>query len=276
MIAIDVGDYSIRFASVRGKGSGARLENCCSIESETRIVDENSVNAEALAATLEKGLAKFREKKASITFSTMPVMYNDYIIPFIAGKRERRTAVQARALSALSPDEYICDYRSSESEKDGKKTLDITAYIVPRAVVEAAQKALKAAGKTPVAFCVSQDCIEAAADAYLPHQSCIVANIDKNTLALHLISAPGAVLTRVSVLENGGELATAVADKISKLMQYHRIKYPDMPLADVYIFGAGADGVLFSEISAELGTEVKTFSVGGADANYAYAAGAAL
>ncbi len=301
MISIDLNNSNIHAVEVSRGGNNLSVKRFMSLSvKQTILSQDNQLSREALKDSLQKIFSEFSSGEVIITFSSLNVVSNEYVFPFVKDKHQRYEMIKSKVFQTLPIDDYVMDYRITKTFKEGNNTnCNIVTYVAPRALVQHTYNVIKDLGKTPKSFNITQNSILNFANAYLKEQRIIIANISQNQALLHLINRPDAIITRSIAFEENQSaeadmfgLPQAVSknaydevlDQISKLNQYQSIKYTGSSLEKLYLTGSMADDDVARFLRDNLNIEISMLS--GMESrfannnlpvrNFVYAIGAAL
>ncbi len=261
--------------------------------------EDKKVMADAIKSILSS--RKFAGKAVTILFSDSNIVSNEYELPYVKKANAMWNIVRGEVSQVASSDDYIMDYSIVDLfTKDNQPYCRVLAHLAPKSLVEMAKDALTMAGKTPVCYTVAQSCIY-----HLQHFAsgiqkgdCIFACVDAANVQVTLLPEPNGAVGRMSTIMpekaalnalksntyDTSVAVTNVTEQISKMLQYHSIKYPGRTVGCIRLFGEMATDVMAQGIGVALGQEVSLLEKPGyitapsdfAFEKYAYATGALL
>ena len=295
LISIDVGLSQIAVAQLSGIDGKLTLQHACTLPTDGKLVSsEGILDKDALLRTLRNTLINMRSEEATITFSCIPNVSNEYILPYDKNRNRMLEMVNSKVFQTLSSEEYVMDYFVQNIfVEDGVKKCTVMTYVVPNALVEDSEYCLKALGKRPIGFGVAQHSILKFAQAYFPEKVLIVVHCDAKAITAHLLNKPVNIITRtaqiggdldvLAALSNTMNTSAELLDVVSKLVQYQAIKYPENPPEGVYVMGDAVEYAVLDALQDSLEIRVTpvqalTFPFGGGEdcASLLYAIGAIL
>lgn len=273
MISIDVGASRICVCETTGKGRNLSVSSVKIIPVDREIItDANIVFNECFAEYMELALSDCSDKDVAISFSMLPIISNDYTIPYSANKRVMEGMVKGKVFQTLSESDYIADYTIGDIFKqDSAKLCTVSTYVAPRAIVKGTFEIIKNLGKNPKSYRITQDGALSYAKTFLEDKTIIIAYLASNQIMLHLINQPDKIITRNTSLSDEGGLDVLGAlgssqdtsilqqgySQISKLVQYQAIKYPDVAVETIYIVGECADDEMVRFLNENLTPNVE-------------------
>ncbi len=274
MISVDVSNTNIYVAEFTGKGDKRSCVGSRSLlVTEMILSQDNQLDKEKLVQYLTKALNDFKSKDVAVTFSSLHVVSNEYVFPYIKDPNQRLEMVKAKVYQNLSADEYIMDYKITNIfTEDNKQVCHVITYVAPRKLVQDTAEILKSLGKKPVMFSITQNSIMNFVEKYVKEERIILVNATQHQTLLHLVNRPNAIITRSVVSGERDELSalgfssetqnvnTMVLDQISKLIQFQTIKYAGAQVDRIYLSGAMADESLAAYIRDNVSVDVALIS----------------
>lgn len=275
MISIDIGASKIYVAETKGKGKRVKIQNLRVIPITSNVlIFDGKIRKDILKEYLGQILQNTKEKEVAITFSTLPIVSNEFILPYLMNQSKMSTMIKAKVFQTLSEEEYIFDYKViSTFTEDKQKQCNVVTYLTPRGIVSDTYDLLLELGKKPAKFTNTQDSIFNFATNFLKEQVFILVNITQMQMTFHLINRPDKIITRIALLDQatelfGGEEIVATQDhnfsvlndQIQKLIQYQTIKYIGANIERIYLSGEGADEMMKNRLSSELNIPTMTLS----------------
>ncbi|MEA4853935.1 MAG: hypothetical protein VB082_06640 [Christensenella sp.] len=303
MISLDFTNLYIH--AVEGSASGASVTvnrfGSCSLPGP--ISSEGQMDEKAVAQSLRDLLesAKLKGDKICAVVSKSNLVSNEYVLPYEKKPSAMRNIIRGELIQSHSMDDHVMDYTVMEVfPRDGGTFCRVQAYLAKRSLVEAISRVISLAGKKPFCYTVTQNCLSRLQNmgAGFAQGDIIVAAIGSARILITLLAQPNIVITRAITVMPGDQARTAFLDgtyptetvseaaiqNISKMLQYHSIKYPGKKVDSVYIMGDMVDDAMAKNISASLGNQVSLLAApaflnapsGFPFDQYAYATGALL
>ncbi len=231
MLSIDISDTNMYMVDLKVGNRKVQVGELRSIPFNPKALmpTENTINREVFAKYLNKLFRNTKEKEVAITFSLLPPMSNDYVIPIMKKKNQQLELIRSKCFQYLSEDDYTIDYCITDFSKHKKKKKDkigkakkkaiekedekdenleqnqdsicsVTAYYAPKQLVTDVRDVLIDLGKKPKLFHVTQSSIFKFAKNYLQEKNMIIANITERQLTLHLVNCPNSIITKNSYM----------------------------------------------------------------------------
>jgi len=237
------------------------VRHCARLPLTEPVLDsDNRLRSEAFKKSLSSELARIRDKDVNITFSSLSAISSEHVMTYEKNPRTLREMIKSRVYQTLSPADFVMDYRitgvfrNKSPEGTGTVKCSVIAFMIPRALAEESRACLTAMGKNPAVLSVAQNNVFNFARRFLSQKTVIIAHIDSRGAAAHLIDLPDSIITRTAKADVGSEtgllgllggqesgLAPALTSLVSKLAQYHSIKYPKRKLDAIYLMGDEAN-----------------------------------
>ncbi len=250
MIAVDVGKTHIKVAELTGKSSGTTVKSVYRTSSEGVLDADGNLDIEALSARLKEIFVRIKQNEVWIVFSGTAPITNEYTLPYDKAEANMLEMIKSKVFGTLSPEEYVMDYRILGIED---KQCKVATYVAPIKFVKDAEAAIRMSGKTPMGFCIAQNCILDLANVFFKGSNTIFVNMGEQDVTAHLVNCPNSVVTRNSAVQegndllglggadDGGDVVTQTVDLIGKMVQYQTIKNIGVQIDSVVLMGEAAD-----------------------------------
>lgn len=267
MISIDIGASKIYVAETKGKGKRVKIQNLRVIPITSNVlIFDGKIRKDILKEYLGQILQNTKEKEVAITFSTLPIVSNEFILPYLMNQSKMSTMIKAKVFQTLSEEEYLFDYKViSTFTEEKNKQCNVVTYLTPRSIVSDTYDLILELGKKPAKFTNTQDSIFNFITNFLEDRVSIFVNITPMQMTFHLINRPDNIITRIALLGQptelfGGEESditqenhfSMLNDQIQKLIQYQTIKYIGENIEKIYLSGEGADEIMKNRLFSEL------------------------
>ena len=267
MIIIDIHWSHVTVSDLSVNNKALKAQSCMVIPLEESLLDsDNNLKKELFVTLLGPELKKMPGAAVNITFSVLPAIASEHVMPYDKNQKKMSVMVRSKVFQNLSPDEFFMDYRVIRTfNSEGSKKADMCSlitYVTPKQLVEDSAKCLKQMGKKPAVFSVPQNNIYNFATRFLKKETLMVADLDGKNITVHLLVLPDNMITRTAekreaVIDTGffamagmqNNTQSELSDLMSKLIQFHSIKYPQRQLQAIYLMGGEADESAQEELS---------------------------
>lgn len=265
MISIDISNERLFAVHLSGSGSKIRVKGSKTIEFQTLVLDEERViDTVVFKDLLEEVMENFNSKEVVITFTSVPIVSDEVIVPFDKNQKNLNAMIKGKVFQSISEENYLMDYREVETfDRNDVKMLKVVTYVLPRQLVETTFDILNKLKKTPKLLYVAQESVLEVSNNFIKEDCHIIVNAQSSQIKIHLINQPHFIITRTATVAQGGgmdilaQLAgnqsgvieREITNQVSKLTQYQQIKFPNEHIGAIYLTGPEADEILIQKMT---------------------------